>query len=171
MKISKKSILQGFMIFKSVYSEFEKRMQNEKKGKETIQIWQEVFEEIDYDYKEANEDFIKAVKRKVANSKYVPTVAEIVEEMKMINKRRREDYKDKALWEVLDIEEKCELKSVNLEKAISIYCNLVEKYNREEIISKILKYREERLIPQNMFLNTEDMLERLRGEKWINLQK
>lgn len=165
MKISKKSILQGFMIFKSVYSDFEKRMQNEKKGKETIHIWQEVFEEIDYEYKEANEDFIKAAKRKVANSKYVPTIAEIVEEMKTINKKRREDYKDKAIWEVLDIEEKCKLKSVNLEKAISIYCSLAKKYNMEEIISKILKYREERLIPQNMFLNTEDMLERLKGEK------
>lgn len=162
MQINKKSILQGFMIFKSVYSDFEKRMQNEKKGKETIQIWQEVFEEIDYDYKEANEDFIKAIKRKVAKSKYVPTVAEIVEEMKAIDQKRRENYKGKALWEVLDIEEKCGLKSVNLEKAISIHCHLVEKYNKEEIISKILKYREERLVPQNMFLNTEDMFEKIK---------
>ncbi len=162
MKINKKSILQGFMIFKSVYTEFEKRMQDEKKGKETIQMWQEVFEEVNYDYKEANEDFIKAVRRKVAKNKYVPTIAEIVEEMKMINKKRREDYKDKALWEVLDIEEKCGLKSINLKKAISIYCDLAQKDSKEEIISKILRYREERLVPQSMFLNTEDMFERLK---------
>lgn len=161
MKISKKSILQGFMIFKSVYSEFEKRMQDEKKGKETIQIWQEVFEEIDYDYREANEDFIKAIKRRVVKNKYVPTVAEIIEEMKMLNKQRIEDNENKALWEVLEIEEKCELKNVNLKKAIGIYCDLVKKYKKEEMISKILKYRKERAIPKSMFLNTEDMLERL----------
>lgn len=161
MKINKKSILQGFMIFKSVYSEFEKRIQDEKKGKETIQIWQEVFEEIDNDYKEANEDFVKAIKRKVAKNKYVPTIAEIIEEMKKINKERIEDCENKALWEVLDIEEKCGLKNVNLKKAINIYCDLVKKYNKKEIILKTLKYREEKLTPKGMFLNTEDTFEKI----------
>ena len=161
MKISKKSILQGFMIFKSVYSEFEKRMQDEKKGKETIQAWREVFEEIDYDYKEANEDFIKAVKRMVVKNKYVPTIAEIVEEMKVIYETRVEEDENKALWEVLEIEEKCKLKNVNLDKAISIYCDLIKKYSKEEIVSKILRYREKELINKEMLLNTENIFEKI----------
>lgn len=161
MKISKKSILQGFMIFKSIYTEFEKRMQDEKKGKETIQIWQEIFAEIDFDYKEANEDFIKAIKRKVAKNKYVPTIAEIIEEMKILYKQRIEDNENKAFWEVLEIEEKCGLKNVDLKRTISNYYDLVKKYEKEEMISKILNYRKEKLVPQNMFLNTEDIFERL----------
>ena len=161
MKINKKSILQGFMIFKSVYSEFEKRMQDEKKGKETIQAWREVFEEIDYDYKEANEDFIKAVKRMVVKNKYVPTIAEIVEEMKVIYETRVEEDENKALWEVLEIEEKCKLKNVNLDKAISIYCDLIKKYSKEEIVSKILRYREKELINKEMLLNTENIFEKI----------
>lgn len=161
MKISKKSILQGFMIFKSVYSEFEKRMQDEKKGKETIQAWREVFEEIDYDYKEANEDFIKAVKRMVVKNKYVPTIAEIVEEMKVIYETRVEEDENKALWEVLEIEEKCKLKNVNLDKAISIYCDLIKKYSKEEIVLKILRYREKELINKEMLLNTENIFEKI----------
>lgn len=161
MKINKKSILQGFMIFKSVYSEFEKRMQDEKKGKETIQAWREVFEEIDYDYKEANEDFIKAVKRMVVKNKYVPTIAEIVEEMKVIYETRVEEDENKALWEVLEIEEKCKLKNVNLDKAISIYCDLIKKYSKEEIVLKILRYREKELINKEMLLNTENIFEKI----------
>lgn len=88
MKISKKNILQGFAIFNDTYTEFNKKMQNEDKGKEIVQVWQEVFETINFDYEEANEDFLKAVKISVGKNKFVPTIAEIIEEMRQLKKER-----------------------------------------------------------------------------------
>jgi len=86
MKISKKVILEGLIILRYTYIEFDKRMQDENNGKEILKIWQEIFEEIDFDYKEANEDFIKSIKLNIARDKYVPTISEIIEEMKKVLK-------------------------------------------------------------------------------------
>jgi len=161
MKINKKNILQGFIIFKSVYPEFDKRMQDEKNGKETVKSWQEVFETIEIDYENANEDFIKAVKIAVTKNKYVPTIADILEEMKIINIKRIENIKSKMLWKVLEVEEQCNLKNVDFKKATNNYYMLNRKYNDKEIISKIKKYREIEKIDKSMILNAEDTFEKI----------
>lgn len=160
MKISKKSILEVFIIFKSVYPEFEKRMQDEQKGKETIQAWKEVFETIEFDYENANRDFIEGAKRAVSKSKYTPTIAEISEEMKNIYKARIEKEREIKRMQIWKIEEICDLRSGNLEKAIKNYNKLKEKYSDEEIIKQIQEYKKK----QNLrfaILETEETFEKI----------
>lgn len=161
MKINKKAILQGFMIFKSIYQEFERKMQDEEKGKETIQIWQEIFKTIDFNYEWANEDFITAIKRVVTKSKYVPTIAEIIEEMKNINNKRIKKEQEEKLWDMLKIEEKCKLKNSNIDKALNRYLILSNNYGNIKIIEMINKYRNENRINKNMILTTENIFEKI----------
>ncbi len=160
MKISKKSMLQGFMIFKSVYIEFEKRMQDENKGKETIQAWQQVFEAIEVDYKEANEDFLKAIKIVVAKNKYIPTIAEIIEEMKNIDRNRREAEIETKRRQIGKIEKACDLIRGDFDKAIRKYQKLKQKYSDEEIIKRILTYKKNRNL-ELVILGTEDTFEKI----------
>lgn len=161
MKINKKTIVQGFMIFKSVYQEFERKMQDEEKGKETIQIWQEIFKTIDFDYEWANDDFITAIKKIITKSKYMPTIAEIIEEMKHINDKRIKKEQKEKLWDMLKIEEKCKLKNANIDKALNRYLILSNNYGNIKIIEMINKYRDKNKINKNMILTTENIFEKI----------
>lgn len=161
MKISKKVILEGLIILRYTYTEFDKRMQDENNGKEILKIWQEIFEEIDFDYQEANEDFIKSIKLNVTKNKYVPTISEIIEEMKKINNKRIKKRNEEQLWNMLIIEEKCNLKNNNIDKALKQYCYLIKKYNNKQIKEMIDNFKKINSISENMILPTEDILERI----------
>lgn len=96
MKIDKDSILKAFIIFENVYNEFSKKIEDKENVKEMINTWIEVFETIDYDYENANKDFLEAVKIVSTRNKYIPTIAEIVEEMKKIYTERKKDKTKEA---------------------------------------------------------------------------
>lgn len=163
MKIKKENILKSFKLFSNIYLEFYKKVENETALKEIIDTWSEVFNTINFDYEYANEDFLDAVKRISTKSKYIPTIAEIIEEMKKINKERIENEKRDKLWKVLELESECKLKNNNLDKAISRYWELIKKYKHSEIIEIIKKYRKYNSINDNMILTTEEILEKIMG--------
>lgn len=160
MKIKEESILKVFKIFSNVYQEFNKRIEDYKKMEEMIKAWKEVFETIEFDYENANRDFIEGAKRAVSKSKYTPTIAEISEEMKNIYKARIEKEREIKRMQIWKIEEICDLRSGNLEKTIKNYNKLKEKYSDEEIIKQIQEYKKK----QNLrfaILETEETFEKI----------
>lgn len=160
MKIKEESILKVFKIFSNVYQEFNKRIEDYKKMEEMIKAWKEVFETIEFDYENANRDFIEGAKRAVSKSKYTPTIAEISEEMKNIYKARIEKETERKRMQIWKIEEICDLRSGNLEKTIKNYNKLKEKYSDEEIIKQIQEYKKK----QNLrfaILETEETFEKI----------
>ena len=82
MKIKKKSILKVFRLFSDTYTEFNKRIDTEEKLKSMVDNWVEIFEVLNFDYEEANDDFLQASKVAIIKSKYIPTISEISDEMK-----------------------------------------------------------------------------------------
>lgn len=160
MKIEKENILKAFRIFENSYLEFKKRIEDKEETKKMINTWYEIFESIDFDYEYANKDFLIAVKRVIADSKYIPTIAEISNEMKKIYTDRQTKEKEEKLWTVLEIEDKCNLKSLDIQKSISIYAELNKKYSKEQIILAVKKYKEKENVERDMFLNTEDILKK-----------
>lgn len=161
MKIRKEVILKGFKLLSNIYLEFYKKIENEVILKEIINTWTEVFNTINFDYESANDDFLNAIKRISAKNKYIPTIAEIIEEMKKINKERVVKEKRDNLWNVLEIEKECKLKNNNLDKAINKYWELTQKYKHNEIIELIKEYRKDNLIKTNMILTTEEIFEKI----------
>ena len=85
MKINKENILKCFSFFENIYPEFIKRIENKNKLSEMLNIWVETLETVNYDCENANEDFIEAVKRVCAKNKYIPTISEVIDEMRKIN--------------------------------------------------------------------------------------
>lgn len=160
MKIKEESILKVFKIFSNVYQEFNKRIEDYKKMEEMIKAWKEVFETIEFDYEKANNDFIEATKRIASKSKYIPTIAEIIEEMKLIYNKRLENRNEEQKMQIWKIEKICDLRSGNTEKTIKNYNKLKEKYSDEEIIKQIQEYKKK----QNLsfaILATEDIFEKI----------
>ncbi len=160
MKIKEENILKVFKIYCNVYQEFNKRIEDYKKMEEMIKAWKEVFETIEFDYKKANEDFIKATKKRVAKNKYIPTIAEIVEEMKNIYKSREEKEIETKIMQIWKIEQICDLRSGNLEKTIKNYDKLKEKYNDREIIKQVEEYKKNKNL-SFAILATEDILKKI----------
>lgn len=161
MKIKKETILKGFKLFSNIYLEFYKKIENENTLKETIDTWAEVFNTIDFDYEYANDDYLKAIKSISTKSKYIPTISEIIEEMKKINGSRIKKEKRENLWNVLEIERECKLKNNNIDKAIETYFDLIKKYKHSQIIEIIKEYRKNNSINTNMILTTEEIFEKI----------
>ncbi len=90
MKISKDTIIQGFMILEKVYTDFSKKLENKEQTREMIDTWVDLLETADLNYQEASKDFVAAVKNISTTNKYIPTIAEIIETMKQV-KQNRED--------------------------------------------------------------------------------
>lgn len=143
MKIKKKSILKAFELFSNVYTEFDKKINTEEKLKSMLDNWIGVFEVLDFDYEEANDDFLQASKLAIIKSKYIPTISEISDEMKNIYINKQEERKRKKLWQVLEIENQCKMKSGISEKdnIIALFVRLEEKYTKNDIIEIIKRYR------------------------------
>lgn len=143
MKIKKKSILKAFGLFSDTYAEFDKRIDTEEKLKSMVDNWVEIFEVLDFDYEEANDDFLQASKLAIIKSKYIPTISEISDEMKNIYISKQEERKRKKLWQVLEIENQCKMKSGVSEKdnIIALFVRLEEKYTKNDIIEIIKRYR------------------------------
>lgn len=163
MKIKKETILKGFKLFSNIYLEFYKKIENENTLKETIDTWAEVFNTIDFDYEYANDDYLKAIKNISTKNKYIPTISEIIEEMKKINEARIKKEKRENLWNVLEIESECKLKNNNIDKALKIYFDLIKKYKHSQIIEIIKEYRKNNSINTNMILTTEEIFEKIMG--------
>ena len=98
MKIKKKSILKAFELFSDVYTEFDKKINTEEKLKSMLDNWIEVFDIIDFDYEEANDDFLKASKILITKNKYTPTISEISDEMKQLYMQRIESYEHELTY-------------------------------------------------------------------------
>ena len=98
MKIKRNNIFKAFEIFSNTYIEFEKRIENKEKIKEMINTWVDVFEAIDFDYEYANDDFLEAVKIVISKNKYIPTIAEISDEMKKLYIKREESYEHELTY-------------------------------------------------------------------------
>lgn len=143
MKIKKKSILKAFKLFSDTYTEFDKRIDTEEKLKSMVDNWVEIFEVLDFDYEEANDDFLQASKLAIIKSKYIPTISEISDEMKNIYISKQEERKRKKLWQVLEIENQCKMKSGVSERdnIIALFVRLEEKYTKNDIIEIIKRYR------------------------------
>lgn len=143
MKIKKKSILKAFGLFSDTYTEFDKRIDTEEKLKSMVDNWTEIFEVLNFDYEEANNDFLQASKLAIIKSKYIPTISEILDEMKNIYINKQEERKRKKLWQVLEIEKQCKMKSGVSEKdnIIELFVRLEEKYTKNDIIEIIKRYR------------------------------
>lgn len=105
MKIKRNNIFKAFEIFSNTYIEFEKRIENKEKIKEMINTWVDVFEAIDFDYEYANEDFLEAVKIVISKNKYIPTIAEISDEMKKLYIKREESYEHELTYSEKDFTE------------------------------------------------------------------
>ena len=98
MKIKKKSILKAFELFSDTYTEFDKKINTEEKLKSMLDNWIEVFDIIDFDYEEANDDFLKASKILITKNKYTPTISEISDEMKQLYMQRKESYEHELTY-------------------------------------------------------------------------
>lgn len=98
MKIKKKSILKAFELFSDTYTEFDKRIDTEEKLKSMLDNWIEIFDIIDFDYEEANDDFLKASKILITKNKYTPTISEISDEMKQLYMQRKESYEHELTY-------------------------------------------------------------------------
>jgi len=175
MKIDKKNIANTLIIFNKVYSEFNKIIKTEQDLKDTINIWQDVFNEIDFDYEEANEDFIKASKLVISENQYIPTIAEISKKMKRLYIQRLRDNKDKTISELKEIRDNLNLHiSNNIDDEIYYFNKLKEKYFKENIYELLKKEKEQQL--SNMILNNPsaiklsllDLLKRILEEESIN---
>ena len=164
MKIEKENIVKAFMIFENSYLEFSKRIEDKEKVKKMINVWSEIFDAIDFDYEYANEDFLKAVRKAIINNKYIPTIAEISEEMKKLYVERNRKDKRQRICNILEIESQCNLKSLDIQKTADIYSKINKKYNDNELIALIKRYRDIENVDENMILNTEDMFEKIMEE-------
>lgn len=98
MKIKKKSILKAFGLFSDTYAEFDKKINTEEKLKSMVDNWVEIFEVLDFDYEEANDDFLQASKLAIIKSKYIPTISEISDEMKQLYMQRKESYEHELTY-------------------------------------------------------------------------
>lgn len=98
MKIKKKSILKVFRLFSDTYTEFNKRIDTEEKLKSMVDNWVEIFEVLNFDYEEANDDFLQASKVAIIKSKYIPTISEISDEMKKLYMQRKESYEHELTY-------------------------------------------------------------------------
>lgn len=98
MKIKKKSILKAFELFSDVYTEFDKKINTEEKLKSMLDNWIEVFDIIDFDYDEASDDFLRASKILITKNKYIPTISEISDEMKVLYMQRKENYEHELTY-------------------------------------------------------------------------
>lgn len=156
MKIKKKSILKAFRLFSDTYAEFDKKINTEEKLKSMVDDWVEIFEVLDFDYEEANDDFLQASKVAIIKSKYIPTISEISDEMKKIYISKQEERKRKKLWQVLEIENQCKMKSgiSEKDKIIALFVRLEEKYTKNDIIEIIKRYRKREAIEDFDILDT-----------------
>lgn len=139
MRIKESYILKAIQYFDNIYPEFNKRYSSKTELKEIIQVWKEIFNEIEFDYKEANEDFLKAVRLVIAENKFIPTPAEISNKMKKIFVQREANKRLDLIFELQDIEEKLELKSSDKEKSEKIYTKLRKNKTNMEIEKLMLQ--------------------------------
>lgn len=139
MTIDKNNILTVFKMFKNTYIDFEKKIDNKDKLKDMIVTWQEVFETIDYDYEQSNNDFIEASKKMITKTKYVPTIYEIIDEMRNIYITRTNYEHNQNTKKILQLSNLFEITLIrDLDDVIKDYERLLQKYNAEDI-EKIIK--------------------------------
>ena len=109
MKIKKKSILKAFELFSDTYTEFYKKINTEEKLKSMVDNWVEIFEVLNFDYEEANDDFLQASKVAIIKSKYIPTISDISDEnsypiviesyYKSLNLQQKQEENNQHLFE------------------------------------------------------------------------
>ena len=79
--------------------------------------------------------------------------------MKNIYISKQEERKRKKLWQVLEIENQCKMKSgvSEKDKIIALFVKLEEKYTKNDIIEIIKKYRKRETIEDFDILDTTTM--------------
>lgn len=163
MRIKESYILKAIQYFDNIYPEFNKRYSSKAELKEIIQVWKEIFDEIEFDYEEANEDFLKAVRLVIAENKFIPTPAEISNKMKKIFVQRETHKKLDLIFELQAIEEKMGLQNSDRTRSGEIYKRLRQTRTKEEI--KRLMYQE-KIKYKNLENNdTYDVLKNICGDE------
>ena len=103
MIINKLYIAKAFNILASVYPEFAKRTEDKDVAKEMINTWAEVIAIAEPVDKNVNEALLNTVKKLVSVNKYMPNLAEIIEEVRII-KASEETYKEVDISDLTDEE-------------------------------------------------------------------
>lgn len=146
MKIERENILKAFKLFSDIYSDFNKRFANSEDLRNLLKEWEEIFEVIKFDYKEANEDFLKAIKILITKCKYTPTIAEIIAEIRTIWLDREAKRVQNLNKELIIMKSNLKLEDNAIERSFSIFETLRKKYSLEQvkdlIKAKIVKYSE-----------------------------
>ena len=158
MKITKSNISKGIKKLSTLYSQFEDTIK--KFGiEEVIQTWEEVFKEIDFDYSDANDDFIKAIYIATSKSKFPPTIYEILEEMRNLYKLRKSVENTIALKNIFELSKLFERTLIiNDTKTMVNYKELEKRYTYNQIEEMI----KEKIKQHNSFAYTlEECLEEL----------
>lgn len=161
MQITRINIIKGITKIRILYKQFDEHI--EKFGlNEVVDEWENAFKEIEFDYTEANEDFVKAIYNITTKSKFPPTIYEIVEEIGKIYKTRLAKEKSNAIVQLLKLTELFERTLiVNNEKATVNYIKLSKRYTYSQIEEMV----KEKIRQHNSFAYTlEDCLEELIGE-------
>ncbi len=161
MKIKKENVLKAFRMFSNIYQEFSKRLVNKEKMEEMIEDWTSTFEAIDFDYEEANDDFIKAVKVSITKCKYVPTIAEIMEEIRNSYNERKEAKQRELQNELWKIKEKLGTNYFYDEKTAYLLEQLKNKYSIEQIQKMI----QEKIKEQPLACNINNVLAQIVEEE------
>lgn len=161
MQITRTNIIKGITKIRMLYKQFDEHI--EKFGlNEIVNEWENTFKEINLDYEELNEDFIKAIYNITTKSKFPPTIHEIVEEIGKIYKTKLLREKSIAMVRVLKLTELFERTFIkNNDKAIANYIKLSRKYTYNQIEAMV----KEKKAQHNSFIYAlEECLEELVGE-------
>lgn len=160
MKILKSNICKGITKLRILYRQFDEQI--EKFDLETIvNEWANTFNQIDYDYEEANEDFINAIYRITTESKFPPTIASIVSEMRKLYITRKQNEELQSQIDIDRLQERATIIAYSdKEKAKVLYKELLKKYSLEEIVEKLINVQKEnKIYSYDLTLALEGILE------------
>lgn len=146
MKILKSNLLKGIMKLGILYKQFDEQI--EKYGCEKIvEEWSNTFNEIEFDYKEANTDFISAISKISTESKFPPTIADIVTKMRELNINRKQNEEFQYQIDISKLQENTAIIGYSdKEKALELYKKLLKKYSEKEVEDKLIKIQNENSI-------------------------
>ena len=143
MKILKSNLLKGIMKLGILYKQFDEQI--EKYGCEKIvEEWVNTFKEIEFDYKEANTDFINAISKVSTENKYPPTIADIVAKMRELYISRKQNEEFQFEIDISKLQKNtAKIGYRDKERNIKIYKDLLKKYSEKEIENKIREIQKE----------------------------
>lgn len=149
MRIKQDYILKAIEYINTIYFEFSKRFSSKNDLKKLISTWKAIFDEINFDYEEANNDFLKAVKLVISESKFPPTPADVSEKMKKLFLERERMNIKNAVLELQSLEKELELRTSDREKSISLYWKIRKNKSYSQIKNLMIQEKHNYLNLEN----------------------